>query len=108
VASRDGLEGVLQAAAADFQEKVVRPAFELWGRWVEEQRRLLAVLSRSAQLGVESGLLHADLDCDLLAFQIHGLMLGFHHARRLLRQRNAEAMARRSFEQLLAQAMPAR
>jgi len=181
VASRDGLEGlsigelasaldmsksglfahfgskeelqvaVLQAASADFQEKVVRPAlkeprgparlralFELWGKWasapetpggclfagasfelddrpgpardflVEEERRLLAVLSRSAQLGVESGLLRADLDCDLLAFQIHGLMLGFHHARRLLRQRNAEAMARRSFEQLLAQAMPAR
>lgn len=74
---------------------------------VEEQRRLLAVLSRSAQLGIESGLLRADLDCDLLAFQIHGLMLGFHHARRLLRQRSAEAMARRSFEQLLAQAMPA-
>ncbi len=75
---------------------------------VEEQRRLLAVLSRSAQLGVESGLLRADLDCDLLAFQIHGLMLGYHHARRLLRQRNAEAMARKAFEQLLAQAMPAR
>jgi AcrR family transcriptional regulator len=74
---------------------------------VEEQRRLLAVLSRSAQLGVESGLFRADLDCDLLAFQIHGLMLGFHHARRLLRQRNAEAMARKAFEQLLAQAMPA-
>lgn len=75
---------------------------------VEEERRLLSVLSRSAQLGVESGLLRPDLDCELLAFQIHGLMLGFHHARRLLRQRNAEAMARRAFEQLLAQAMPAR
>ena len=74
---------------------------------VEEQRRLMAVLSRSAQLGVESGLFRADLDCDLLAFQIHGLMLGFHHARRLLRQRSAEAMARKAFEQLLAQAMPA-
>ncbi len=43
-----------------------------------------------------------------IAFQLHGLMLGFHHARRLLRQRGAEAMARQSFEQLLAQAMPAR
>lgn len=74
---------------------------------VEEEKRLLGVLSRSARLGVESGLFRADLDCDLLAFQIHGLMLGFHHALRLLRQRSAEAMARRSFEQLLAQAMPA-
>jgi len=73
---------------------------------VEEEQRLLGVLSRSARLGVESGLLRADLDCDLLAFQLHGLMLGFHHARRLMRQRNAEAMARLSFEQLLAQALP--
>ncbi len=75
---------------------------------VEEEKRLLALLSRSARLGVESGVFRADLDCDLLAFQIHGLMLGFHHARRLLRQRNAEALARQSFEQLLAQALPAR
>jgi AcrR family transcriptional regulator len=74
---------------------------------VEEEKRLLGVLSRSARLGVESGMLREDLDCDLLAFQLHGLMLGFHHARRLMRQRNAEAMARQSFEQLLAQAMPA-
>jgi AcrR family transcriptional regulator len=74
---------------------------------VEEEKRLLGVLARSARLGVESELLRADLDCDLLAFQLHGLMLGFHHARRLMRQRNAEAMARQSFEQLLAQALPA-
>lgn len=75
---------------------------------VEVEKQLLGVLSRSARLGVEAGLFRADLDCDALAFQAHGLMLGFHHARRLLRQRNAEAMARQSFEQLLAQAMPAR
>lgn len=74
---------------------------------VEEEKRLLDVLSRSARLGVESGLLRSDLDCDLLAFQLHGLMLGFHHSWRLMRQRNADALARRSFEQLLAQAMPA-
>ena len=74
---------------------------------VEEEKRLLDVLSRSARLGVESEMLRADLDCELFAFQIHGLMLGFHHAHRLLRFRNAEAMARQSFEQLLAQALPA-
>jgi AcrR family transcriptional regulator len=180
VASRDGLEGlsigelasalemsksglfahfgskedlqveVLRASAADFEEKVVRPAlqqprgaprlralFERWLKWastpdadgcvfaaasfelddhpgpvrdylVEEEKRLLESISRSARLGIESGVFRADLDCDLLAFQIHGLMLGFHHALRLLRLRNAEAMARQSFEQLLAQALPAR
>jgi len=75
---------------------------------VEEEKRLLALIARSARLGIEAGAFRADLDCDLLAFQIHGLMLGFHHAWRLLRQRNARAMARQSFEQLLAQALPAR
>jgi AcrR family transcriptional regulator len=74
---------------------------------VEEEKRLLDVLTRSARLGVESGVLRADLDCELVAFQIHGLMLGFHHARRLMRFRNAEAMARASFDQLLALALPA-
>jgi AcrR family transcriptional regulator len=74
---------------------------------VEEEKRLLDVLTRSARLGVEAGTLRSDLDCDLVAFQIHGLMLGFHHARRLMRLRNAEAMARTSFDQLLAQALPA-
>jgi len=73
----------------------------------EQQRQLLDVLSRSARLGVEAGLLRKDLDCELLAFQLLGLMLGFHHARRLLRQRNADAMARQAFEQLLAHALPA-
>ena len=73
----------------------------------EQQRQLLDVLSRSARLGVEAGLLRNDLDCELLAFQLLGLMLGFHHARRLLRQRNADAMARQAFEQLLAHALPA-
>ncbi len=116
----------------------LRALFELWTRWatapeltggcifagasfelddrpgpardylVEQERRLLALLSRSARLGVESGLFRADLDCDLLAFQIHGLMLGYHHARRLLRQRGAETMARQTFEQLLEQALPDR
>jgi AcrR family transcriptional regulator len=74
---------------------------------VEEEKRLLDVLSRSARLGIESGLLRKDLDTELFAFQIHGLMLGFHHARRLMRLRNAEAMARQSFDQLLTQALPA-
>jgi AcrR family transcriptional regulator len=73
----------------------------------EQQRQLLGVLSRSAKLGVEAGLFRKDLDCDLLAFQLLGLMLGYHHARRLLRQRNADAMARQGFEQLLAHAMSA-
>jgi len=74
---------------------------------VAQQRQLLEVFSRTARLGMEVGALRKDLDPDLLAFQIHALALGFHHARRLLRLRNADSLARQSFEQLLAQALPA-
>ena len=58
----------------------------------------------TARLGVEAGAFRPDLDCELLAFQIHSIFLGFHHVRRLLRQRGAEEQARDAFERLLADA----
>jgi len=74
---------------------------------VESGKQWLHTLVRTAELGVESGVLRPDLDCELLVFQIHSILLGFHHARRLLRLRGAEAIARRAFEQLMADAVPA-
>jgi len=74
---------------------------------VEAGKQLLHTLTRTVELGVESGALRPDLDCELLAFQLHSILLGFHHARRLLRMRGAEAVARRAFEQLMADAVPA-
>lgn len=74
---------------------------------VEAEKQLLHTLTRTVELGIESGALRPGLDCELLAFQVHSILLGFHHARRLLRMRGAEAMARRAFEQLMADAVPA-
>jgi AcrR family transcriptional regulator len=73
---------------------------------VENERQLLHLLARTAELGVESGVLRQELDCALLAFQIHSILLGYHHARRLLRQRTAEDQARAAFEVVLAAAVP--
>jgi AcrR family transcriptional regulator len=70
----------------------------------EQAKLLLHSVAHTARLGVEAGAFRPDLDCELLAFQIHSLLLGFHHLRRLLRQRGAEDQARASFERLLADA----
>jgi len=74
---------------------------------VEQQRALFDVIVRSARVAVDSGLFRKDLDCEQLALEMHALAIGFHHARRLLRLRNAEALARRSFDQLITRALPA-
>ena len=71
---------------------------------VEIEKQLLHSLAHTARLGVAAGAFRPDLDCELLAFQIHSLFLGFHHTRRLLRQRGAEEQARNAFERLLADA----
>ena len=44
----------------------------------------------------------ADLDTEQLAFTLQGLMLGYHHAARLMRDPKALAHTRRALDQLLA------
>jgi len=68
---------------------------------VSSQRSLLAALAKSARLAVETGELRSDLDCDQFAFELLGIVMAYHHARRLLRDPRAEARARAAFERLL-------
>lgn len=112
----------------------LRKAFELWLRWindparpggcifvaaaaelddrpgrardylVEVQQQLLATLARSARLAIEEGHLRRDTDVEQLAFEIYGIVFAYNHARRLLRDRHAEARARKAFDRLLAAA----
>jgi AcrR family transcriptional regulator len=100
-ASSDRKGGCLFAGAAFELDDRPGPARDFVA---EQSKVLLGVLARTARLGIEAGAFRTDLDCDLLAFQIHALLLGFHHFRRLLRQRGAEEQARASFERLLADA----
>ena len=71
---------------------------------VEQGKLMLHALAKTARLGIEAGAFRPDLDCALLAFQIHAIFLGFHHVRRLLRLRGAEEQARAALEHLLADA----
>jgi AcrR family transcriptional regulator len=63
----------------------------------------IARLVRGAQ---QEGELVAELDADQLAFELHGAMLAWHHATRLLRDGVAEARARAALERLLGAARP--
>jgi AcrR family transcriptional regulator len=69
---------------------------------VAAQTGLLATLSRAARIAVEEGELRAKLDTDQFAFEMLGIVMAYHHARRLLRDTKAEARAKNAFERLLA------
>ena len=68
---------------------------------VASQRSLLASLAKSARMSVETGELRRDLDAEQFAFEMLGIVMAYHHARRLLRDAKAESRARHAFERLL-------
>ncbi len=140
---------VLEHAADDFIEAVVRPAlreargeprmralFERWLTWdkdgalpggcvfvaaatelddrpgpvrdrlVELQREWLELLAGSFQRGIEAGRFYQHADAHQFAQDLHGVMLAFHHAVRLMADPDAEGRARRAFDTLIAAARP--
>ena len=70
-------------------------------RLVELQREWLGTIARVARAAQAEGDIRRDADPEQLAFEIHGIMLSFHHATRLLRDRAAVERARRAFDRLL-------
>ena len=66
------------------------------------QASLLAALAKAARLAVEVGELRTDLDCEQFAFEMLGIVMAYHHTRRLLRDPKAEARAKQAFEHLLS------
>jgi len=71
---------------------------------VEVQKQLLEAIARSAQMAIDAGHFRRDVDGRQFAFELYGLLLVFHHAKRLLREPRAEARARAGFDRLLASA----
>lgn len=147
--SKEALEReVLDHAAEQFVERVVRPAlrqsrgvarlralFEGWLAWdlapggcvfaqaaaelddqpgpvrdrlVELQRAWMGVMVTSARKAVDAGAIRPDVEPEQFAQDLHGVMLAFHHAWRLLGDPQAEPRARRAFEALLAASGPDR
>jgi AcrR family transcriptional regulator len=87
-------------AAVELDDRPGRPRDFL----VDTQKQIHEALARSARLAVESGHFRKDLDGRQFAFELYGLLLGYHHARRLLRDPRAETAARTAFDRLLADA----
>jgi AcrR family transcriptional regulator len=143
--SKEALElQVLELAAGEFLDDVVRPAFkeprgeprirklfENWVGWTRtnryaggcpfvqfsfelddqpgslreqlliQQRGWMEILADSARRAIDEGHFRSDLDVEQFAHEFQALMLGYHHAARLMRDDKAEARVLRSFDTLI-------
>jgi AcrR family transcriptional regulator len=73
---------------------------------VDAQRQWAETLARAVRIAIEERHFRADVDPHLFAFQLHSILLGYHHARRLLRDPDAAGRARDAFEALITSARP--
>lgn len=85
------------AAAAELDD---RPG-AVRDRLVALQKEWLEVIANVARSGVADGKFRKALDCDQLAHDVYSVMLGYHHAARLMRDPRAEQRARAGFRTLL-------
>jgi AcrR family transcriptional regulator len=88
---------VFMHAAAELDDRP-GPAHDALVDW---QRRWMETLTRAVQMSVDVGHFRNDLDAALLAFQIHGIVLVYYHAARLLRDPEARSKALAAFENLV-------
>jgi AcrR family transcriptional regulator len=73
---------------------------------VQAQRDWFGTLARAARLAVEAGHFRADLDPEQFAFHLYGIVLAYHHAKRLLRDPRALDHARAAYERLIDSVRP--
>ena len=86
------------AAAAELDD---RPG-AVRERLVELQKGWLEILATVYRTGVEERQFRPDVEPDQFAYDLYSVMLGFHHAARLLRDPQAGARANAAFERLIA------
>ena len=70
-------------------------------RLLEQQRGWIGILAEIARRAVRVGHFRSDLDVDQFAHEFQSLMLGYHYASRLLREKKAKDRVSSSFESLL-------
>lgn len=73
-------------------------------RLVEWHEKFKAGVMRAVSASIEQGLFRADLDVELFAHELHGILLEYHLEARLMRNKKAQTLARRAFQRLLADA----
>jgi AcrR family transcriptional regulator len=101
--NRSGPGGCLFVAAATELDDRPGPARD---HLVATQRSFLDVIGRCVRAGVEDGLLRRDADPAQFAHDLYAVMLGWHHARRLMGDPHADRRARAAFEALLQNLEP--
>ncbi len=89
---------VQAAVELDDQEGPVRD------RLVQLQRDWLEVISTTVRGAIREKQFAVDVDADQFAHDLHGVILGYQHASRLLRDSRAEHRARAALEALIAAA----
>lgn len=93
---------VFVAAAVELDD---RPG-ELRDALVRAELDWLELLATVAGTAISEGDFRADLDTGQFAFDVHSVMLGHHHASRLVRDKRALEMTQRSFESIIEGARP--
>lgn len=68
------------------------------------QGAFLATLAKVSAQAAEVGDFRPDLDPEQFAFDVHAIVLGYHHVKRLLRDARAEERARTAFDRLVRSA----
>jgi AcrR family transcriptional regulator len=100
ISRRAGAECLFVSASAEFDD---RPG-PVRDQLVRDHRDCADSIVQVFRTGVAEGDFHPDADAEQFAYDLHGIMLGFFHAHRLLGDPRAPERARRSFEALLAAA----
>jgi AcrR family transcriptional regulator len=100
----DALPGgcLFVAASAEFDDQ---PG-PVRDRLAQDQRDWMDTIAQVFRTGVAEGHFRADADPEQFAYDLYGVMLGYHHASRLLADPDAAARATRAFEALLLAARP--
>jgi AcrR family transcriptional regulator len=73
-------------------------------RLVEWHEKFKTGIVRIVSIAVEQRAFRADLDAELFAHELHGILLEYHLEARLMRNKKAPAFARRAFQRLLIDA----
>lgn len=97
--SNSGRGGCLFVAAAAELDDRPGPVRD---RLVALQKGWLEMIAIVFRAGASEGRFRADADPDQFAHDLYSVMLGFHHAWRLMRDPRAEERARAAFERLLS------
>ena len=71
---------------------------------VDHQRRWMEMLAKAVRMTIEAGHFRSNVDPDLFAFQLYGIVLSYYHSARLFRDPAAKSRAVAAFESVVAAA----